>query len=67
MWVARHSQSTQNNKYAISLQYSKENMNDEVEEVSEGDFLLADKHEIFLQIDSVIIDGDGQAFLNSPK
>ena len=42
-------------------------MNDEVEEVSEGDFLLADKHEIFLQIDSVIIDGDGQAFLNSPK
>ena len=37
-------------------------MNDEVEEVSEGD-----KHEIFLQIDSVIIDGDGQAFLNSPK
>ena len=67
MWVARHSQSTQNNKFAISLQYSKENMNDEVEEVSEGDFLLADKHEIFLQIDSVIIDGDGQAFLNSPK
>ena len=62
MWVARHSQSTQNNKFAISLQYSKENMNDEVEEVSEGD-----KHEIFLQIDSVIIDGDGQAFLNSPK
>ena len=67
MWVARHSQSTQNNKFAISLQYSKENMNDEVEEVREGDFLLADKHEIFLQIDSVIIDGDGQAFLNSPK
>ena len=67
MWVARHSQSTQNNKFAISLQYSKENINDEVEEVSEGDFLLADKHEIFLQIDSVIIDGDGQAFLNSPK
>ena len=67
MWVARHSQSTQNNKFAISLQYSKENMDDEVEEVSEGDFLLADKHEIFLQIDSVIIDGDGQAFLNSPK
>ena len=67
MWVARHSQSTQNNKFAISLQYSKENMNDEVEEVSEGDFLLADKHEIFLQTDSVIIDGDGQAFLNSPK
>ena len=51
MWVARHSQSTQNNKFAISFQYSKENMNDEVEEVSdEGDFLLADKHEFFYKL-----------------
>ena len=34
VWVARH---TQNNKYAISLQYVKENIKDEV------DFLPVDK------------------------
>ena len=46
--VARHAQSTQSNKFAISLQYLKENVKDEV------DFLSADKHQRFLQIDSVI-------------
>ena len=46
--VARHAQSTQSNKFAISLQYLKENVKDEV------DFLPADKHQRFLQIDSVI-------------
>ena len=32
LWVcvARHAQSTQNNKFAISLQYLKENVKDEV-------------------------------------
>ena len=34
--LAKHAQSTQNNKLAISLQYLKENMKDEV------DFLSAD-------------------------
>ena len=36
--IARDAQSTQNNKFAISLQYLNENMKDEV------DFLPADKH-----------------------
>ena len=37
--VARHAQITQNNKFAISLQYLKKEMSDEIE------FLHADKHE----------------------
>ena len=36
-YVARHAQITQNNKFAISLQYLKENVKDKV------DSLLADK------------------------
>ena len=65
--IARHAQSTQNNKFTISLQYLKENVNDEF------DFLPADKHERFLQIDIVILGDtmyfywDGQAFQKLPK
>ena len=36
-------------------------MSDEVE------FLHADKHESFLQIDTIIFDGNGQAFQKFPK
>ena len=36
-------------------------LNDEV------DFLHADKHESFLQIDTMIFDGCGQGFQNFPK
>ena len=50
----RFSQSTQNNKFAISLKYLKENRKNEV------DFLLADKNQKFLQIDTVILDVCGQ-------
>ena len=54
MCEARHAQITRNNKFSISLQYLKK-------EVSDGvDFLHADKHESFLQIDIMIFDGDGQ-------
>ena len=42
--VARHTQSTQNNKLAISMQYLKQNVNDEVV------FLPEDKHQRFLQL-----------------
>ena len=59
--MARHVQITQNNKFAISLQYLKEKVSDEV------DFLHADKHESFLQTDTVVFDGDGKAFPNFPK
>ena len=44
------------NRFAIFLQYFKNKMNAEV------DFLHAGNHESFLQIDSMILDGDGQVF-----
>ena len=49
--MARHAQITQNNKFAISLQYLKKEVSDEV------DFLHADKHESLLQIDTMILTG----------
>ena len=61
MYVASHAQSTQNNKFAIPLQYLKEIVKDEV------DFLLADKHQRFLQIDTIILGVCGQACPNYPK
>ena len=42
MAIARHAQSTQNNKYAIFLQNHKKEGRYEI------DFLLADKNQIFL-------------------
>ena len=49
--VTRNAQSTQNNRFTISLQYVnvKENVKDE------ADFLLTDKRWRFLQSDSVIL------------
>ena len=50
--VARHAQSTQSNKqFAISLQYIKKEVSDEV------DFLNVDKHESLLQTDTMILVG----------
>ena len=50
-WVCltKHAQSTQNNKFAISLQYLKKDVSDE------NDFLHADKHKGLLQIDTMIL------------
>ena len=45
MGMAKHSQSFQNNKFAMSLQYLKKEVRDAV------DFLQADKHQSFLQVD----------------
>ena len=59
--VSRHAQITQNNKFAISLQYLKKEVRDKV------DFLHADKHESFLQIDTMTLDWDSQAFLKFPQ
>ena len=56
--LTRHAQITQNNKFAISLQNLKK-------EVSVK--LIFCEHESFLQIDSMIFDGDGQAFQKVPK
>ena len=47
--MARYTQITQNNKFAISLQYLKKELGDEV------GFLHADKHESLLQTDSMIL------------
>ena len=51
MCVARHAQITQINKFAISFQYLKKEVNDEV------DFSYADNHWNFLQIDVMILMG----------
>ena len=45
--VTKLAQSIQNNKFAVSFQYLKENGNNEV------DFLLAEKHQRFLQTDTI--------------
>ena len=49
MCLARHVQSIQNNKFAMPLQYLKENIKDEV------DFLPSDKHLSLLQTDTIIV------------
>ena len=56
MCVTRHAQITQSSKFVISWKYLKKEVNDEV------DFLHADKHERFLQINTMIFDGNCQAF-----
>ena len=60
MCLARHVQSIQNNKFAMPLQYLKENIKDEV------DFLPSDKHLSLLQTDTIIV-VCGQACQNCPK
>ena len=45
MGIVKRSQSSQNCKFAMSLQYLKKEVRDEV------DFLHADKHQSFLQVD----------------
>ena len=61
MCLVRDAQFIQNNKFAISLKYLKKDVTDEV------DFLHADKHESFLQIDTMISNGDGQVFTKFSK
>ena len=45
MAMVKHFQSSQNNKFAMSLQYIKNEVRDEV------DFLHADERQSFLQVD----------------
>ena len=49
--MTRYAQITQNNKFAILLQYLQKEVSDEV------DFLHAGKHENLLQIDTMILTG----------
>ena len=53
--VTRHAESTQSNEFVISLQCLNENIKDEVE------FLAADKHENFLEVDSITLSVCSQA------
>ena len=59
--IAQYAQITQNSKLVISLQYLKK------EEMDEVDFLHADKHQTFLQVDPINLYGHGQACSNYPK
>ena len=59
--MASHAQITQSSNSTISLQYFKQEVSDEV------DFLHADKHESFPQIDTMIFDWGGQASQKFPK
>ena len=63
LWVsaARNAQSTQNNRFTISLQYVKENVKDEV------DFLSADKRRRFLKSDTIILGVYGKECPYYPK
>ena len=57
--MVRHAQITQNNKFAISLQYLSKEMSDEV------DFLHTDKYEHFLQVNTMILMGMVKDFQSS--
>ena len=60
--VTRHAQITQNNNFAISLQYLQKELSDEVH------FLHLDKHESLIQIDGIILMEmlkDSRTFQNS--
>ena len=46
--IVKHSQSSENSKFAMSLQYLKKEVRDEVT------FLHVDKHQSFLQVDSTV-------------
>ena len=47
--MVKHSQSSQKSKFVMSLQYLKKEVRDEV------DFLQADKHQSFLEVDLNIL------------
>ena len=47
--MVKHSQSSQKSKFVMSLQYLKKEVRDEV------DFLHADKHQSFLEVDLNIL------------
>ena len=72
--MVKHSQSSQNSKFAMSLQYLKKEVKDEV------DFLHSGKHQSFLKVlfltlgikvsynvDIIIINGYDQVFSNYSK
>ena len=61
MEMVKYSWSSQNSKFAVSLQYLKKEVRDEV------DFLHEDKHPNFLQGDTTTIDRHDLAFSKYSK
>ena len=61
VYVDRHAQSIDNNKFTIYLEYLKENVKNEV------DFLPVDNCWGFLQKDTIILGVYGQACPSYPK
>ena len=61
MEMVKYSRSSQNSKFAVSLQYLKKEVRDEV------DFLHEDKHPNFLQGDTTTIDRHDLAFSKYSK
>ena len=59
--IVRHTQSTQNSTFVISLQYVKKEGWDEV------DFLHANRHQTILQVDTINLSGYNQVCPNYPK
>ena len=53
--IANHAQSTKKSKFAKSLQYLKKEVRDELT-------FCADKHQSFLQVNTITFDGRSQAF-----
>ena len=61
MEILKNSLNSQNSKSAMPLQYLKKEVWDEV------NFLYADKHQSFLQGDTITIDSHDQAFSKYSK
>ena len=59
--MKKHSQSSQNSKFVMSLHYLKKEVIDDV------DFFHADKHQSFLQGYTIITDGHDEAFSKYSK
>ena len=59
--MVKHSQSSQNSKFAMSLQYLKKKSEMKL------NFLHAEKHQRFLQIDAIIFSVCDQTCSNYPK
>ena len=61
MCVDRHAQIAQNNKFAISLQYLRQEMSDEI------DFFMQINMKVSYRLMLWFLIGDGQAFPKYPK
>ena len=73
MVMVNHSQSSQNNKFAMSLQYLKKEVKDEVDFFHAGKYYFISFLKVYFdtlgikvshKVDIIIVNGDDQAFSN---